>query len=81
MADQTQVELLIENTLTNNNGDDVRLKRVGLPIRSCEPDLEVAPHRVDWLAIILRVVSSLYPHRSNPLFDAGRTHVIASISA
>jgi hypothetical protein len=37
------VELLIENTLTNNNGDEVRLKRVGLPIRSCETALEVTP--------------------------------------
>jgi hypothetical protein len=43
VADQPQVELLTENTLTNNNGDEVRLKRGGLPIRSCETELEVTP--------------------------------------
>ena len=43
VADQWYVELRIENTPTNNDGDEVRLKRGGLPISSCETDLEVTP--------------------------------------
>jgi hypothetical protein len=42
VADQWYVEICIETTLSDDNGDEVRLKG-GAPIGACETDLEVMP--------------------------------------